>query len=58
MRIHISTGPARKKPKVGDEKVIKGALHVRERDRVRSGPYAGALLSNNGRPVYIWVPKE
>lgn len=54
VRIHISYAPARKKPKAGDEKIIKGVLHVRQQQY--SNLY-GAYVVSNGRPVYEWVPK-
>lgn len=54
MKIHISYAPARKKPKAGDEKMIKGVLHVRK--QAYSKEY-GAHVVSNGRPVYEWVPK-
>lgn len=55
-RMVVSTSPARKKPKAGDTKMIGGVLHVRQQERCASGPYKGALIVSNGRPVYEWVP--
>jgi hypothetical protein len=57
-KIVMTSGPTRKKPQEGDEKVVKGVLMVRRRARVQSGPHKGAMLSNNGRPCYEWVVKE
>lgn len=55
MRITIHTGPIRKKPRSGDEKVVKGVTYIRQqqysqRDR--------AWCVSNGRPVWEWVEKE
>ena len=59
MRIHITVGgKSRPKPRVGDRKVIRGVEHVRQFQRVQSGPYRGAYIVNNGRPCYEWVPVE
>lgn len=56
--LRFSTAPSRKKPKAGDEKVVKGVTMIRQQQRVRPGlPYAGAYLVSNGRPVWEWVVK-
>lgn len=56
--IRISTAPARKKPQAGDERVIRGVVHIRQQRRVPQGmPHAGAYLVSNGRPVWEWVVK-
>lgn len=57
-RIKVSSTPTRAKPKAGDTKVIRGVLHIRRQERCTDGPYRGALLVNNGRPVYEWVPAQ
>lgn len=49
--IRITYGPVRKKPKAGDEKVIKGVLHVRQQVKTSSGGY----LVAHGKPVWEWV---
>lgn len=54
MRIVISSGPRRRKPKAGDEKVVKGVTYVRR--QVYSKIY-GAYVVSNGRPVFEWVEK-
>lgn len=51
----IYSGPARKKPKAGDTKMIRGVLHVRRQARVEFGPHKGALIVSNSRPVWEWV---
>lgn len=53
--MRLSTAPTRKKPKAGDTKMIRGVLHVRKQARMVDGPYRGAYLVNNGRPVWEWV---
>lgn len=55
-RMVITSGPARKQPRAGDTKMIRGVLHVRRQARCQFGPHKGALLANNGRPVWEWVP--
>lgn len=51
MRIHISYGPARKKPKQGDRRVTKKhGEQVRVFQRSQ-----GCYVVNNGRPCYEWV---
>jgi len=51
MRIHISTAPARPKPKVGDRRMLRGVEHVRVFARSQ-----GAYVVSNGRPCFDWVP--
>jgi hypothetical protein len=51
MRIHFTTGPARKKPKVGDRRNTKKhgeQIRVFERSQ-------GCYVVSNGRPCYQWV---
>ena len=55
--IRFSTAPVRKKPKAGDEKVVKGVTMIRQQQRMQHGPHAGAYLVSNGRPVWEWVEK-
>ena len=56
--IHISSGPRRKKPKAGDEKIVKGVTMIRQQRRVPPGlPHAGAYCVSRGRPVWEWVAK-
>ena len=58
MRIHVTTAPARKKPRAGDEKVVRGVVMIRQQRRVPPGlPHAGAYLVSSGRPVWEWVEK-
>lgn len=48
----------RRRPQVGDEKLIKGVLHVRQRAMVRdylSGKFC--YLVRDGKPCYEWVRK-
>jgi len=52
-RIHISSGPQRRKPKAGDEKVVKGLTMIRQQVLIRG---MGFQVSN-GRPVFEWVVK-
>lgn len=61
MRIHITTAPARKKPKAGDRRYLKGrgVWRVRQARRVPQGlPYAGAAIVSNGRQLYEWVDED
>lgn len=53
MRIYIVNPPARKKPKAGDEKTVRGINYVRRQVRTREGYY----VVSGSRPVYEWVPK-
>ncbi len=53
MRIHITTTPRRAKPAAGDERLMKGAIHIRQQRRAS----CGAFIVNNGRPVWEWVIK-
>lgn len=55
--IRFYTAPRRKKPQAGDEKVVKGVTMIRQQQRMTYGPYAGAYLVSNGRPVWEWVEK-
>ena len=56
--IHVSSGPVRKKPKAGDEKIVKGVTMIRQQRRVPPGlPHAGAYIVSSGLPCWEWVPK-
>jgi hypothetical protein len=60
-RIHITTAPARKKPKGGDRRYLKGrgVWQVRQMKRVPEGqPHAGAYICSNGRQLYEWVDES
>lgn len=54
MRIHITSGPARKKynPKEGDRRIIGGVEHV----RVHRLAYGGLRQVSSGRYLYDWIP--
>jgi hypothetical protein len=50
MRIHITTSPARPRPKTGDRKVTKKhGLRIRVPEI-----HNGMHVVSNGRPCYIW----
>lgn len=58
--IRYSYGPARKVPKAGDERYLKGrgVWQIRQQCKVPKGSmYAGAYVVSNGRPVWEWVDK-
>lgn len=52
MRITYRAGQGRKKPKAGDEKVVKGVTYIRQQER-----HGGAYVVSSGRPVWEWVVK-
>ena len=54
MTITYRSGPARKKPKAGDEKFVKktGKTMIRQQQR-----HGAAYVVSNGRPVWEWVEK-
>lgn len=52
MQIIFQTTKPRKKPKVGDEKVVNGVTMVRQFKRID-----GCVVKSNGRYVYEWVEK-
>lgn len=52
MRIVITTGSPRRKPKAGDTKTVRGVEMIRQQQR-----HAGAYVVSGGRPVWEWVPK-
>lgn len=59
MTIHIQGRPKRKKPALGDRKVIKGVLHERTLKRAY-GP-GGQIIGydcTGGRQNYVWTPVE
>lgn len=57
--IRYSSGPMRKKPQAGDEKVVKGVTMIRQQRRVPEGcPHAGAYVVGSRRqPLWEWVEK-
>ena len=59
LKITFRTAPMRRKPKLGDTKMIKGVLHVRELKYVedRHGGRIG-LDCTGGKQRYIWIPKN
>lgn len=58
MKIHISYAGSRKKPKAGDEKIVKGVTMIRQQRRVPPGmPHAGAYIVSSGKPCWEWVEK-
>jgi hypothetical protein len=56
MRVHVSTAPVRKKPRVGDRKTVKGVVYVRRLKYVRDsqGNKLG-LDCTGGRQRYEWI---
>lgn len=56
--IHITSGARRKKPKAGDEKIVKGVTMIRQQRRVPPGqPHAGAFMVGSSGPLWEWVEK-
>ena len=55
-RVHYSYGPARKKPKAGDERFLKGRGVTQIRQQVYSDMYRAMVVSGS-RPVWEWVDK-
>lgn len=53
MRITITSGPRRKKPQAGDEKIVKGVTMIRQQRRAS----CGAFIYSSGRPCFEWVEK-
>lgn len=57
-RIHITSGQSRKKPKAGDEKIVKGVTMIRQQLRVPTGlPHAGAYMVGSSGPLWELVEK-
>jgi hypothetical protein len=54
MKITVSSCTVRKKPKSGDEKVVKGVTYIRQQEYSKT---YGAYVVSNGRPVWEWVEK-
>lgn len=52
MRIHVTSGMARKRPKVGETKLIKGVLHRREFMRDR---FDRLVVNSRGGNRFEWV---
>lgn len=59
MRITFSTATPRKRPQLGDRKIIDGVEHVREWEVCHDaqGRPIGYNLTG-GRPHYVWVPVQ
>jgi hypothetical protein len=57
VRITITTAPARRKPQVGDRKLINGVVHVRKLKHCRDayGRVIG-VDKTGGRYHYEWAP--
>lgn len=55
--IRYSTAPARKKPKAGDERYLKGrgVWQVRQQKIVNDPVYGYCRLVNSHGPVFEWV---
>lgn len=55
--IRYSTAPARKKPKAGDRRFLKGrqVWQVRQQKIVNHPLYGWCRLVSSGRPVWEWV---
>jgi len=57
MKIIITTNPQRKKPQVGDRKIIKGVLHERRLKYAKD--FHGRIIGldcTGGRQNYEWRP--
>lgn len=54
--IRYSSAPARKTPKAGDERFLKGRGVTQIRQQQYSKMYRAYVVSN-GRPVWEWVDK-
>lgn len=57
--IRYSCAPARKVPKAGDERFLKGRgiTQIRQQERCWTHGAYGAYVVSNGRPVWEWVEK-
>lgn len=57
--IRYSTAPARKKPKAGDERYLKGrgVWQVRQQKIVNDPVYGYCRLVNSHGPVFEWVDR-
>jgi hypothetical protein len=54
MRVYLHYETSKRKPRVGDTKLIKGKLHVRVlRPAYQNGKRIGHQVSG-GRPLYDW----
>lgn len=58
IRITITSAPARKKPRVGDKKLIKGVMHVRRPKMAYFGDQCVGFDCTGGRQRYEWVPVD
>lgn len=54
-RIIVTSGPAKKKPKAGDTRYLKGRGVWQVRRQVRHG---SAYVVRNGKPVWEWVDQD
>lgn len=54
MRSHFTNRKKTRKPQAGDEKTIRGIVHIRQ--QVYSKLYRAFVVSN-GRPCWEWVVK-
>lgn len=50
MTVQFRRGSPPRRPKAGDEKMIRGVLHVRQQEM-----YSGMHVVSNGKPVWEWV---
>lgn len=53
--IRYSSGPVRKKPQAGDEKVVKGVTYIRQQQF--SEMYGAWVVGSRGQPLWEWVVK-
>lgn len=56
MKIKICSKRKQEKPKIGDEKTIKGILHRREIKIINDPIFGFCHDYTGGRPHYVWVP--
>lgn len=56
MKINIRTGPVRKKPSVGDRKIIKGVEHIRQLEIINHPLYGRCYNRTGGRDHFVWIP--
>lgn len=57
MEIHVTTTPARRRPRTGDTRTTKKhGLQIHIPDRVQSGPFRGTfIVGAGGRQRFLWV---
>ncbi len=56
-RIHYSYGPARKEPKAGDLKFLKGRGAWMIRQQEYSRYYCAYVVNSRGKPAWEWVER-